>query len=109
MTFFIKIPPATQSKLTKLGIHSAFDLVLHLPLRYEDETQITRIDDLLPGVSAQVEGEIIHSEVAYRPRRSLICQLQDDSGIIFLRFLNFYPSQQKQLAIGKKIPAAESR
>ena len=105
MTFFIKIPPATQSKLSKLGIHTPFDLVLHLPLRYEDETQITRIDDLLPGVSAQAEGEIIHSEVAYRPRRSLICQLQDDSGILFLRFLNFYPSQQKQLAIGKKIRA----
>jgi ATP-dependent DNA helicase RecG len=105
VTFFIKIPPATQSKLTKLGIHTDLDLVLHLPLRYEDETQITRIDDLLPGISAQVEGEIIHSEVAYRPRRSLICQLQDASGILFLRFLNFYPSQQKQLAIGKKIRA----
>ena len=101
----MNLPPATQSKLTKLGIHTPLDLVLHLPLRYEDETQITRIDDLLPGVSAQVEGEIIHSEVAYRPRRSLICQLQDDSGILFLRFLNFYPSQQKQLAIGKKIRA----
>lgn len=105
MTLSIKIPPATQSKLTKLGIHTEFDLVLHLPLRYEDETQITRIDDLLPGVSAQVEGEIIHSEVVYRPRRSLVCQLQDDSGILFLRFLNFYPGQQKQLAIGKKIRA----
>ncbi|HMC13208.1 MAG TPA: ATP-dependent DNA helicase RecG, partial [Gallionellaceae bacterium] len=45
----------------------------------------------------------IHSEVAFRPRRSLICQLQDDSGILHLRFLNFYPSQQKQLAIGKRI------
>ena len=31
--------------------------------------------------------------------------MQDDSGILFLRFLNFYPSQQKQLAIGKKIRA----
>ena len=101
----IKIPPAVQSKLTKLGIHTPFDLVLHLPLRYEDETKITRIDDLVPGEAAQAEGEIIHSEVAYRPRRSLICQLQDDSGILFLRFLNFYPSQQKQLAIGKKIRA----
>ena len=101
----IKIPPATQLKLGKIGIQSTFDLVLHLPFRYEDETKITRIDDLQLGESAQVEGEIIHSEVAYRPRRSLICQLQDDSGILFLRFLNFYPSQQKQLAIGKKIRA----
>jgi ATP-dependent DNA helicase RecG len=101
----LKIPPVTQSKLTKLGIHTPFDLVLHLPLRYEDETRITRVDDLVPGEVAQVEGEIIHSEVLYRPRRSLICQLQDDSGILFLRYLNFYPSQQKQLAIGKKIRA----
>ncbi len=105
MISVIKIPPATQLKLGKIGIQSTFDLVLHLPLRYEDETKITRIDDLQLGESAQVEGEIIHSEVAYRPRRSLICQLQDDSGILFLRFLNFYPSQQKQLAIGKKIRA----
>ena len=100
-----KISPATLAKLTKLGIHTPFDLVLHLPLRYEDETQITRIDDLVHGETAQVEGEIIHSEVMYRPRRSLVCQLQDDSGILYLRFLNFYPSQQKQLAIGKKIRA----
>ncbi len=101
----LKIPPAVQSKLAKLGIHAPFDLVLHLPLRYEDETHITRVDDLVPGETAQVEGEIIHSEVMYRPRRSLVCQLQDDSGILFLRYLNFYPSQQKQLAVGKTIRA----
>lgn len=101
----LKIPPVTQAKLAKLGIHTPFDLVLHLPLRYEDETSITRVDDLVQGETAQVEGEIIHSEVMYRPRRSLICQLQDESGILFLRYLNFYPSQQKQLAVGKKIRA----
>ncbi|HLP97949.1 MAG TPA: ATP-dependent DNA helicase RecG [Sideroxyarcus sp.] len=102
----LKIPPATQSKFGKLGIHTPFDLVLHLPLRYEDETKITRIADLAPGESAQVEGEIIHCEVMYRPRRTLVCQLQDAGGdILYLRFLNFYPSQQKQLAVGKRIRA----
>jgi ATP-dependent DNA helicase RecG len=101
----LKIAPATQSKFAKLGIRTPFDLVLHLPLRYEDETKITRVADLVPGEAAQVEGEIIHSEVMYRPRRSLVCQLQDDSGILYLRFLNFYPSQQKQLAVGNRIRA----
>ena len=100
-----KLPQATLDKLAKLGIHGRFDLILHLPLRYEDETQLQRIAELSPGITAQVEGEITHSEVAYRPRRSLICQLQDDSGVLHLRFLNFYPSQQKQLAVGKKIRA----
>jgi ATP-dependent DNA helicase RecG len=95
----------TRDKLAKIGIVNRFDLVLHLPLRYEDETQIVRIDDLQAGIDSQVEGEIIHAEIAFRPRRSLICQLKDDSGILFLRFLNFYPSQQKQLAVGKRIRA----
>ena len=99
------IQQATLNKLAKLGILTRFDLVLHLPLRYEDETHLVRIDDLQPGADSQVEGEIIHSEIAFRPRRSLICQMKDDSGILFLRFLNFYPSQQKQLAIGKRIRA----
>jgi ATP-dependent DNA helicase RecG len=101
----VSLQQATLNKLAKLGLHNRFDLVLHLPLRYEDETKLQRIDDLQVGVSSQVEGEIIHTEVAFRPRRSLICQLKDDSGILFLRFLNFYPSQQKQLAIGKQIRA----
>ncbi len=100
-----KIPPALQGKLEKLGIRSPFDLILHLPLRYEDETKIARIADLLPGETAQVEGEIVRCEVMHRPRRSLVCQLQDDSGTLTLRFLNFYPSQQKQLAVGRIIRA----
>jgi len=97
------ISKAAMAKFAKLGIRNRFDLVLHLPLRYEDETQLRSISELEPAVTAQVEGEIIHNEVTYRPRRSLVCQLQDESGILHLRFLNFYPSQQKQLAIGKKI------
>ncbi len=94
-----------QAKFAKLGLHGPFDLVLHLPLRYEDETRVVRIADLAPGTAAQAEGEIIHSEIVFRPRRSLVCQLRDDSGVLHLRFLNFYPSQQKQLAPGKKIRA----
>ena len=100
---FSKISKVTQAKLAQLGVRSPMDLVLHLPLRYEDETQLQNIAQLVPGSSAQVQGEIIHSEVAYRPRRSLVCQLQDESGVLHLRFLNFYPSQQKSLATGKQI------
>jgi len=99
------ISVATLTKLAKLGIHNRFDLVLHLPLRYEDETRVTQIDALVHGVNTQVEGEIIHNEVMFRPRRCLICQLQDGTGVLHLRFLNFYPSQQKQLEVGKKIRA----
>lgn len=100
-----RIPQATLGKLAKLGIRDRFDLVLHLPLRYEDETQLQPIAELVPGIATQVEGEVTHCEVVFRPRRMLLCRLQDDSGELYLRFLNFYPSQQKQLAVGKRIRA----
>jgi len=100
-----KISPATLAKLARLGIHHRTDLLLHLPLRYEDETHLAPIAAVQPGMNAQVQGVIAHSEVVFRPRRTLVCRLQDNGGELYLRFLNFYPSQQKQLAAGKQIRA----
>ena len=94
---------ATATKLAKLGIRSQADLVLHLPLRYEDETRITAIADLLPGMPAQVEADIVDSSVQYRPRRQLVVRVSDASGTLILRFLNFYGSQLKQLAVGRRL------
>jgi len=78
-------------------------LLLHLPLRYVDETRITAIRDLHAGEQAQVEGEIVHTEVQYKPRKALISQLRDSTGQLGLRFLHFYPSQIKALAEGKRL------
>ena len=100
-----KISPITLGKLAKLGIHHRSDLLLHLPLRYEDETHLAPIDTLQPGMTAQIQGIISHSEITFRPRRTLVCRLQDNGGELYLRFLNFYPNQQKQLAEGKQIRA----
>lgn len=79
--------------------------MLHLPLRYEDETRVTPVSSLRPGFAAQVEGEILRSEVLYRPRRQLTAVLADDTGELQLRWLNFYPSQQKQLTVGRRLRA----
>ena len=49
--------------LQKLGISNTQGLLLHLPLRYIDETRITAIRDLRQGDDAQCEGEVIHAEV----------------------------------------------
>jgi ATP-dependent DNA helicase RecG len=91
--------------LKKLGIVDAQGLLLHLPLRYVDETHITQVRDLRLGEQAQIEGEIIHLEVSYKPRKSLIARLSDGTGDIFLRFLNFYPSQIVALKEGTRIRA----
>lgn len=95
--------PIVAEKLKALGLASQADLVLHLPLRFEDETRITAIADAVPGQSAQFEGTILASEIQHRPRRQLICRITDASGELVLRFLNFYPSQQKMLRPGARL------
>lgn len=91
------------TNLAKLGIHSTQDLLLHLPLRYIDETRILSIRDLRLGDSVQVQGEIVHAEVSYKPRKALIARLQDASGQLTLRFLHFYPSQINALKVGNQL------
>ena len=92
-----------KSKLAKLGIRTDFDLVLHLPLRYEDETVLTPIDAARHGAPALVEGEVVSSDVAFRPRRQLVVQVRDASGVLFARFLSFYQSQARALAPGVRV------
>ena len=102
----LKITDVSAKKLDKLNLNTAWDLVLHLPLRYEDETHIMPIKDAPIGVPCQVEGEVIHQEVTFKPRKQLIVQIADDSGsVLFLRFIHFYASHQKQMAAGKRIRA----
>ncbi|MCU0938413.1 MAG: ATP-dependent DNA helicase RecG, partial [Burkholderiaceae bacterium] len=90
-------------KLARLGLKTDWDYLLHLPLRYEDETQITPIADLPLGVEAQAEGTIESCEVVFRGRRQLLARLRDNSGELLLRFLHFYASTQKQLAVGRRV------
>jgi ATP-dependent DNA helicase RecG len=92
-----------QEKLVRLGIADEFDLVLHLPLRYEDETHLYPINDVPANKTVQVEGVITRSEIMYRPRRQLVCQIEDGSGTLFMRFLNFYGSLVKAYSVGTRV------
>lgn len=91
------------ASLNKLGISQLQALLLHLPLRYIDETHITVVRDLRIGEAALVEGEIVHMEVTYKPRKALIARLEDASGQLTLRFLHFYPSQIAMLKEGSHL------
>ena len=91
------------AKLEKLGIRTWFDLVLHLPLRYEDETRIVPLKDAPSGHSVQIEARVVDSEIRYRPKRQLVVRVDDRGAELVLRFLNFYQSQVKQLASGTRL------
>jgi ATP-dependent DNA helicase RecG len=99
----IQAGDALRKKLARLGLVTEDDLLLHLPLRYEDETRLTPIASALCGAPVLLEVEVRHSEIQMRPRRQLVAQAFDASGEISLRFLNFYPSQQAMLAPGARL------
>ncbi len=101
--FIARQGKAQQAALARLGIGSEFDLVLHLPLRYDDETRLLRMGDAPHGEHVLVEGTIVESSIKYRPKRQLVCTVEDDSGAIAMRFMNFYTSQASQLAPGVRV------
>ena len=98
-----KQPPTA---LEKMGLNSPMALALHLPSRYEDETELFSIEDALSQgrfASVQTQGIVIRNQVLFRPRRQLLVTIEDDTAVLQLRFLNFYPSQQKQMAVGAHV------
>ena len=97
------ISATVRQKLERLGLRRDLDLVLHLPLRYEDETKVVRLSEAPPGQTVQVECEVEDAAIQYRPKRMLVCRVHDGEHLMYLRFFNFYPSQQKQLAPGARL------
>ncbi len=95
----------TADKLARLGLATDMSLVLHLPMRYEDETQIVPLDEagLMHGQTVQVEAIVTACDVQYRPRRQLVVTISAAGAELTLRFLNFYGSQATQMAVGKRL------
>ena len=95
-------------KLARLGVDREEDLVLHLPLRYEDHTRLVPLAQVKVGETVQTEGTVASVDIAYRPRRQLVCRIEEvdarggRSGLT-LRFFSFYPNQQKALAQGARV------
>ena len=99
------VGPKTQAELQNLGIETCLDLLLHLPIRYQDRSKITPIDQLLVGEEALIEGTIVSTSLSYRGRRSLECIIQDEEKEMTLRFFFFNKHQQAALTQGTWIRA----
>ena len=103
---FHGLAPALAERLRKLGLRGLDDLVLHLPLRYEDETRVFAIAEAPHGEFTQVEGTVVDADVKYRPRRQLVARVCDASGELVVRLIHFYPNQQRQLLPGAPVRLA---
>lgn len=91
-------------RLEKLGLVRDWDFALHLPLRYEDETSVTPIGSLAVNTHAQIEGRVADQRFVRTGRgQQLQAVVEDATGSITIRFLHYFPSIQKQLAVGSTV------
>lgn len=91
-------------RLEKLGLVRDWDFALHLPLRYEDETSVTPIGSLAVNTHAQIEGRVADQRFVRTGRgQQLQAAVEDSTGSITIRFLHYFPSIQKQLAVGSTV------
>ncbi len=90
-------------KLARIDIKTIQDVLLHLPLRYMDRTRISPIAGLQGNTEVVIEGEVRGADVVFGRRRSLMCKVQDHTGLITLRFFHFTAAQRDNLKTGAKI------
>ena len=94
------VGPALATKLERIGVRTVQDLLLHLPMRYQDRTRVTKLRELTVGTEALIEGRVVESTLAYGRRRSWTVVLDDASSRVLLRFFHFSANQRAALSEG---------
>lgn len=84
------VGPALSEKLAQAGIMTVRDLLLHLPLRYEDRTRVVPIAGLEIGRGCRICCTVVSAQSEQGRRPSLFVRVQDATGTCGLRF--YYPS-----------------
>ena len=97
------IGPSLEKKFAQLEIFNLRDLLFHLPHRYEDRTKIHPIGSIKLGEQVLLQGQIVSTSIQFGRRRSLICSVTDNTGVVSLRFFHFSGGQKTALASGKSI------
>jgi ATP-dependent DNA helicase RecG len=69
--------------------------VLHLPLRYEDETALASLEQAPPGQPVLVQAPLARAAIVFRGKRQLVVNAQG----LLLRFFHFRNSQLAQFKL----------
>ena len=99
------VGPKIETQLNSLNIFTIEDLIFHLPIRYENKTQLNEIKDLDQNQTAHVEGEIVESKIFFPGRRSFLAKITDGTGFLNIRMFYFSQAQAKAFEKGKIVRA----
>ncbi len=84
------VGPRLATLFGKLGIHTAYELAMHFPRRYEDRRNLPKLKSLRPGMQVTVRGRISHveSKVGRSRMVRVIAVLNDGTGQVTLTWFN---------------------
>jgi ATP-dependent DNA helicase RecG len=84
------IGPAVAGKLEKLDIKTVFDLLYHLPFRYEDRSLVSPISQIQPGEMITVSGRLVSIKNEYSRRGKVLQKgiVEDDTGRLTITWFN---------------------
>ena len=86
----------TSERLNQLGIYTIEHLLFHLPIRYQNKTKFTSLNQASIGTEVLIEAKIERIEQQNTRQKQLLVYLSDDFGQkLLLRFFhfNFYQKQ----------------
>nr|MBD3359308.1 ATP-dependent DNA helicase RecG [Candidatus Buchananbacteria bacterium] len=95
----------TARLLNKIGINTVFDLIYYFPFRYDDFSQIIKINQLLPNQTVTVKGKIIliNNRRSFRKKITITeALIEDETGSIKIIWFN-QPFLIKNLKTGDQV------
>ena len=87
-----QVGPKSKVLLNKLNIHTVEDLLYHFPFRYEDRSQMKKIEDLKAGEKVTVKAKVTSVQNIFTKNRKRITRgcAEDDTGKIQMIWFNMH-------------------
>lgn len=90
-------------QLNKLQIFSIWNLLLHLPRDYENQSQITPISDLIADQKRLTEGEVFSVNLVGRRKKILIAKIRWDNYFLDVKFFHYSHARLHQLQVKTRV------
>jgi ATP-dependent DNA helicase RecG len=98
------VGPKRALLLHKLGLETVEHCLYFIPHRYEDRSKVKKIGELIEGEQITFQGKVsdVHIQQLRRRRKILEVSVQDDTGVIAVKWFKFNEKYMKErYAIGR--------
>ncbi len=98
------VGPKRALLLHKLGLETVEHCLNFIPHRYEDRSRVKKIGELVEGEQITFQGKVsdVHIQQLRRRRKILEVTVQDDTGMILVKWFKFNEKYMKErYAIGR--------